>query len=394
MGASAKQYAGNPFQWLSSWLHQGDASTSRHPAPDYSALALELSACNNLQEMVPVLVSLQKRVRNIFFDCSESDLCLMLPGSVGDNLECIAAGEFSDTLQQALCSHITQVCHQPETDHRIPDILYVPEVPKGALMLQMLECGEQTAWLALYFRGFHPPAERVAYLTSGLRNALTRGLEIYLRHRATVQDAVREERAIQAAELHDSLAQVLGYLRMRTARLQTLCHNELGSDEQAIRDYADDLASQTLFAYRQMRELISTSRLCLKEETLDRAIASAIEELEQHSGIVFELDNRCPELQLSQEQLIQLSYIARESLTNIVRHSHATHARVLVSQKHQRLRIRIEDNGEGILPARARTDSFGLKIMQERAGRIGARLSITPLRQGGTRVELILVLAQ
>lgn len=394
MGASAKQYAGNPFQWLHSWLHQGNATVSHRPDPDYTTLALELSACRNGEEMVPVLASIQQRIRTIFFDCSESDLCLLLPGTAGDHLECIAGGEFSDTLQQALRGHIGQLRPQQGTEHPLPDVLYVPEIPKGALLLQMLECGGQSAWLALYFRGFHPPAERVAYLTSGLRDALTRGLEIYLRHRATVQDAVREERATQAAELHDSMAQVLGYLRMRTARLQSLCHNELGSDEQAIRDYADDLASQTLFAYRQMRELISTSRLRLKEETLDRALASAVEELEQHSGIVFELDNRCPQLHLSPEQLIQLSYIARESLANIVRHSHATHARILVSQKHHRLRMRIEDNGLGIRPDQARTDSFGLKIMQERAERIGARLSIAPLRQGGTRVELILILAQ
>ncbi len=394
MGASAKQYTGNPFQWLHSWLNQGGTTASHRPDPDYTGLALELSGCRNGQEMVPVLASIQQRVRSIFFDCSESDVCLLLPGTASDHLECVAAREFSGTLQQALREHIGQVQAQPVTEHQLPEILYVPEVPKGALLVQGLQCGSQTAWLAMYFRGFHPPAQRVAYLTSGLCDALTRGLEIYLRHRASVQDAVREERAVQAAELHDSMAQVLGYLRMRTARLQSLCHNELGSDEQAIRDYADDLASQTLFAYRQMRELISTSRLCLKEETLDRAIASATEELEQHSGIVFELDNRCPQLELSQEQLIQLSYIARESLTNIVRHSHATHARVLVSQKHQRLRMRIEDNGQGILPDQARADSFGLKIMQERARRIGARLSVTPLRQGGTRVELILVLAQ
>ncbi len=394
MGASAKQYTGNPFQWLQGWLNPRGTAVTRHPDTDYNGLALEIAACRNDQDMARVVESLQQRVRNIFFDCSESDLCLLLPCAQGGTLECLSAGGFSEAQEQSLYSHIGQARQLPGTGQTTPAIIPVPETTEGALLLQPLDCGCQTAWLALKFCSFHPPAERVSFLTSGLRDALARGLDIYLRHRMAVQDAIREERAVHAAELHDSMAQVLGYLRMRTARLQSLCHNELGSDDQAIRDYADDLATQTLFAYRQMRELISTSRLRLREESLDRAIASAIEEFEQHSGIVFELDNRCPQLQLSQEQLIQVSYIARESLANIVRHSHASHARILVSQKHQRLRMRIEDNGLGIRPAQARSDSFGLKIMQERARRIGARLSIAPLRQRGTRVELILALAQ
>lgn len=394
MGASAKQYAGNPFQWLQGWLNPGGKAVTLRSGQDHNGLALDIAACRNGKDMAQVVESVQQQVRNIFFDCSESDLCLLLPGTPTGALEAIAAGSFSEELKESLYSHIRQGQQQPGTGSATGGILRIPEVTQGALLLQPLDCGDQTAWLALKFRSFHPPLERVAFLTTALRDALARGLEIYLRQRMAVQDAIREERAVQAAELHDSMAQVLGYLRMRTARLQSLCHNELGSGDQAIRDYADDLATQTLFAYRQMRELISTSRLRLREETLDRAIASAVEAFEQHSGIVFELDNRCPQLQLTQEQLIQVSYIARESLANIVRHSHASHARILVSHKHRCLHIRIEDNGLGIRPAEARADSFGLKIMHERAQRIGARLSIAPLRQRGTRVELILALVQ
>ena len=393
MTVSAKQYSGNPLQWLRSWLSQERTGNVRQPVADYAGLALELSACRNEQELMPLLASLQQRLRQIFFDCSEADSALLLPLSSSEqdgNLQLLSNSGLSPALQQTLLSQAQQAGRRISAGQPAATLRLANGSAQGAALLLPLNCAGHSGWLLLNFRGLHPTSERVSQLTSALRQALTQGLGIYLRHRQAVQQAVRDERAAQAAELHDSLAQVLGYLRMRTARLQSLCHSELCVNGQPVQEYADDLATQTLLAYRQVRELISTSRLRLREETLDHAIAAAIAEMEQHSAIVFELDNRCPQLQLSQPQLLQLSYIVRESLTNIVRHSYASHARIRLSQRHNQLRLRIEDNGRGIHPDEARADSFGLKIMHERAQRIGARLAIAPRTQGGTCVELTL----
>ncbi|HDZ16208.1 MAG TPA: histidine kinase, partial [Methylophaga aminisulfidivorans] len=96
---------------------------------------------------------------------------------------------------------------------------------------------------------------------------------------------------------------------------------------------------------------------------------------------------------LTPQQSMQMLYIIRESLSNIVRHSHATFARVVLLLKNsQRLEIQIEDNGIGIDPDAARTDSFGLQIMKERAERIGAELTINPGSDGGTRICLNLTI--
>ncbi|WP_319381291.1 ATP-binding protein [Thiomicrorhabdus sp.] len=105
-------------------------------------------------------------------------------------------------------------------------------------------------------------------------------------------------------------------------------------------------------------------------------------------GIVFELDNR------AKEALEQLPYpnetlfIIREALCNLVRHSHASHARIIITResesetKGKTLTILIEDNGSGIQPQKKRRDSFGLRIMEERARKMRARLSIEPRPAG------------
>lgn len=390
MAITAKQQTGNLIHWIRSWLSHNRTSAAQITPPDYAALALQLAGCQNEQQLMALLPVFQQRIRHLFFDASEADLYLLLPDLPADSqrlLHCPGHPP-SASLQRALQQQsqlAERTAGTAEQVHAGP-----AGADSGTLLLQAVELqpGSPSAWLALHFAGLYPPAERLQHSTFALRRTLSQGLSIFRRQQQAIQQALAEERRAQAAELHDSLAQVLGYVRIRSASLQKQCQNGVYAP---LQEYADDVASQTLLAYRQVRELISTSRLRLREDTLDSAIAAAIEEFERHSAIVFELDNRCPQLQLSPEQIVQTSYIVRESLTNIVRHAHASHARIRIRQQHHNVRIRIEDNGRGIHAGEARSDSFGLKIMHERAQRIGARLAIAPRTQGGTCVELTLV---
>ncbi|KKN25905.1 hypothetical protein LCGC14_0880160, partial [marine sediment metagenome] len=187
-----------------------------------------------------------------------------------------------------------------------------------------------------------------------------------------------------------SLAQVLGYLRMKSVKLDKLCD---APEYQALQPISKDLANYTQCAYHQTRELITSSRLSMQSDNLSHGVINSIKEFEHQSAIVFDLDNRLPLNMLTPQQSMQMLYIIRESLSNIVRHSHATFARVVLLLKNsQRLEIQIEDNGIGIDPDAARTDSFGLQIMKERAERIGAELTINPGSDGGTRICLNLTI--
>ncbi len=80
---------------------------------------------------------------------------------------------------------------------------------------------------------------------------------------------------------------------------------------------------------------------------------------------------------------IQLYRIAQEAATNAVKHGEAKHISVTLGTVKGRMELSISDDGVGIGIA-PKCQGMGLQIMHQRACAIGATLSITRRRQGGT----------
>ena len=203
-----------------------------------------------------------------------------------------------------------------------------------------------------------------------------------------IQNILQQERRDFSAELHDSIAQIIGFLRLKSAQLNQQCRQHIIYNP--LLEQTEEIASYTHYAYQQVRELITASRLTYQELDFPAALKKIIREFEHQSSIAFELDNRIPQLKISAKQSVQLLYIIRESLSNIVRHAHASKALISLRQSQQQLHIQIEDDGRGIQEGLKRQDSFGMEIMRERAERIGAVLSVEANKPKGTAVKLIL----
>jgi signal transduction histidine kinase len=87
----------------------------------------------------------------------------------------------------------------------------------------------------------------------------------------------------------------------------------------------------------------------------------------------------------------QINRIGREALVNALLYSEASCIEVEVEYSPRRLRIVVRDNGRGIDPQIARTQSdahWGLIGMRARAQRIGAKLTIWSRPGAGTEVEI------
>jgi signal transduction histidine kinase len=82
---------------------------------------------------------------------------------------------------------------------------------------------------------------------------------------------------------------------------------------------------------------------------------------------------------------IALFRVVQEALTNVVRHSDATHASVIASLRDGRLRVVIEDNGIGFDPSLP-TDRLGLAGIRERIQLVGGELRIESAFRAGTTV--------
>jgi nitrate/nitrite-specific signal transduction histidine kinase len=336
-------------------------------------LACDISSCTQpATELATLLVPLQSWLQQQFHPTRPDSLlqALWLPGSQDNGYRCVMLANSAEITPVSDPVHVL--------------------LPAGHRM-QSLTLKQGTAWLLV--NGQHIKSrdqESLEQCLSLLGEQLSRGLNGWQQQQQRLQQALKDERQWHAAELHDSVAQVLGYLRMSSARLAKRCDNS--AELSALLPEAQDLSEQCLFAYRQTRELIATSRLSTLASELGNELNQLVEEFEERSALVFELDNRCENLPLDDHQATQLLYIVRESVCNLVRHAHASHARIRLYQEADgTLVCAIEDNGRGIQAA-ANNGSFGLQIMQERAQRIGASLTIGSRQPSGTCVRLQLPL--
>jgi two-component system nitrate/nitrite sensor histidine kinase NarX len=91
---------------------------------------------------------------------------------------------------------------------------------------------------------------------------------------------------------------------------------------------------------------------------------------------------------------IQIMHIVQESLSNIRKHAGASHVRVVVKRSMATICVDIEDDGRGFDPENdpncLSDRHVGLKIMRERAHRIGGECRISSKPGQGACVTMIL----
>jgi two-component system nitrate/nitrite sensor histidine kinase NarX len=195
-----------------------------------------------------------------------------------------------------------------------------------------------------------------------------------------------EERSVIARELHDSLAQSLSYLKIQVARLEkTLDVSESDKVFEITSKLRDGLNS----AYRELRELLTTFRLGISEEGLSRAIEDTVREFNDRGNVKISLDDQIANCIFSPNEEINTVQIVREALSNIIRHSQATEARVSLNcNMDGEVTVVIEDNGIGMPEISQLEHHYGLPIMRERAQGLDGILHIGPSSLGGTAVKL------
>jgi len=89
----------------------------------------------------------------------------------------------------------------------------------------------------------------------------------------------------------------------------------------------------------------------------------------------------------NQEETIIIFRITQEVLTNIIRHSLATHVKVTIIEMKKQFQLIIIDNGIGFeMTDETLNESLGLLGMQERARSIGGKICIKSAPGKGTRV--------
>jgi nitrate/nitrite-specific signal transduction histidine kinase len=200
--------------------------------------------------------------------------------------------------------------------------------------------------------------------------------------------AVLEERDRLAREMHDNLAQSLGYLNLKASITDDMLSR--GENEQAQTSLRE-MKQITREAYTDTREAIFNLRSTISSGgDLVPMLREYLAEYRAHYGLEAELvldDDSL--LEFSTDVAVQISRIIQEALTNIRKHAHATHAWVRFERELDQIRIVVEDNGRGfdlaLTPADGQ-DHLGLRIMRERAESVAGTIKLDPQLNRGTRV--------
>ena len=247
-------------------------------------------------------------------------------------------------------------------------------------------------------RGFD--ADEVETLAS-LANQATIALE-HARLEARLRElAVVEERERIARELHDGIAQVLGYVNTKSQAIDGYLAD--GRFEEA-RVQVAELGAAARAVYVDVREAILGLRSPLEPgQGIGAAIEAHARRVAEDSQFALEVSipPEARDLRLPPETGSQVYRIAQEALTNIRKHAGASRVRIRMEASHATMRLSIGDDGRGLAstptgrPASgAGTDvpRYGLRSMSERAASIGASLDVADDPGGGVRVRLVLPL--
>ncbi len=232
-------------------------------------------------------------------------------------------------------------------------------------------------------------------LLEGIGERLAVAIENSRLHEQVLDQAVLEERERIARELHDGLAQVLGYINTQTMATKKLVASKKLKEAQ---DQLNSMEEATREVYADVREAIMglgsslSSRgdfvANLKQYLLDYSDLTGV-------TVDLEISNGDRTFKLPASTELQLMRIIQEALSNVRKHAQATRASVVFEPPDETLTVRIEDNGRGFAPDRlTRTGwpHFGLRSMSERADAVGGNLDVASAPDEGTKVTVRLPL--
>lgn len=208
--------------------------------------------------------------------------------------------------------------------------------------------------------------------------------------------AILEERERIAREMHDGLAQVLGYVNTKAQAVRRFLAVNKIDEAQA---HLLQLEEAARAVYADVREAILGLRTTVAQgQDLTGTLTDYIRHFEMQSGIpttlvIAEQADLCKLTPMVEVQTIR---IIQEALTNIRRHANAQQATVTMQQRNGHALITIEDDGCGFAPNQSHHSDrprFGLQTMRERAEGVGGALTIHSMPGSGTRICVTLPMA-
>ncbi|MBM3841453.1 MAG: sensor histidine kinase [Verrucomicrobia bacterium] len=195
-----------------------------------------------------------------------------------------------------------------------------------------------------------------------------------------------EERERIARDLHDCIIQSIYAVGLNLENCKRLVTEKPAQVEGQLAKVRADLNS----VIRDVRNFIlGLESEALKGQEFKTALKSIVLTLGEPHALRFglQIDPLAAE-ELTSHQATQLLHIAREAVSNSVRHARAERTVLSLQPGEGQIRFEVRDNGMGFDPAAVGPDQRGLRNMATRARELGAAFSVVSQAGQGTRIVL------
>jgi two-component system sensor histidine kinase DesK len=198
--------------------------------------------------------------------------------------------------------------------------------------------------------------------------------ELHTTRRELARLQVEEERLRLARDLHDLLGQTLSMITLKSELARHLVKEEPDRCVQELSEI-ERVARQTL---REVREAVAGYRQPQLSSELEGA-----RQLLSAAGIDLRLELLIEAL--PPETSAVLAWTVREGVTNVIRHSHARHCLIRLTQENGRACAEVINDGDVLPHAESATgQGFGLAGLRERVSALGGHLEVGLLTLSGT----------
>ncbi len=209
-----------------------------------------------------------------------------------------------------------------------------------------------------------------------------------LRHLASqLMTAQEDERKRISRELHDELGQSLLVLKLQARAIE----KGLIPEQQDLRTESQEMLSNLDKVVDNVRRLSrDLSPTILEDLGLSAAMQYLIRGFSKHYHIECSIQETNIDDLFPLEAQVTIYRIFQECLTNIGKHSHASHLTISINKNAGSVSFLIQDNGRGFNQAQRRSQApdqgMGLAAMEERAHMVGGVLAIWSQEGVGTRI--------
>ncbi|MGZ4202188.1 MAG: sensor histidine kinase [Thermoleophilaceae bacterium] len=212
-------------------------------------------------------------------------------------------------------------------------------------------------------------------------------------HELRAHEAVAEERARIARELHDLVAHNVSVMVVQAGAER----HALPDDQASTREALTSIEQAGRQALAEARRLLGVLRRNGEHEELEpqpslEHIDVLVDQV-QRAGLPVKLEIEGEPLPLPAGLDLCGYRIVQEGLTNALKHAGPAHAEVVLRYRPQALEVEVRDDGQGAAEPAADGAGHGLIGMRERVALYGGSLAIGPREGGGFEVRARLPLS-